>query len=233
MKDKIVKPNANPADSNIFLGDALVSEEIAMEIMRLLNEMYPESECELQFIDIFQLIISVILSAQTTDRSVNAVTPALFSRYPTACDLAGAEQMDVEDIIRVIGMYKTKSKNIIATAKIICEQYNGEVPSTYDELVKLPGVGRKTANVVLSVGFGEQRIAVDTHVFRVSNRIGLVREKDVLETEKALMDLLPEDTWSRSHHILIFHGRYCCKARRPECEKCDIADYCKYPNKTI
>ena len=115
----IIRPDS---DSNTFLGDALVSEEIAMEIMRLLNEMYPESECELQFIDIFQLIISVILSAQTTDRSVNAVTPALFSRYPTACDLACAEQMDVEDIIRVIGMYKTKSKNIIATAKIICER---------------------------------------------------------------------------------------------------------------
>lgn len=233
MKDKNIKSTVNTADINAFRGNDLVSEESAMEIMGLLDGMYPESECELHFTDIFQLIIAVILSAQTTDKSVNAVTPTLFTRYPTAYDLAGASQADVEDIIRTIGMYKTKSKNIIATAKIICEQYDGEVPNTYEELTNLPGVGRKTANVVLAVGFGEQRIAVDTHVFRVSNRIGLVREKDVLGTEKALMKLLPENTWSRSHHILIFHGRYCCKARKPECEHCDIADYCKYPHKTV
>ena len=124
-------------------------------------------------------------------------------------------------------MYRTKSKNIINLAKMLCERYNGEVPRDYDSLVALPGVGRKTANVVLSVGFGEQRIAVDTHVFRVANRIGLVKEKDVLSTELSLMKRIPENRWSKTHHSLIFHGRKCCTARNPHCENCVIFGICE------
>ena len=131
------------------------------------------------------------------------------------------------DIIKTIGMYKTKSRNIISLAKVLCDKYGGEVPGTYDELIELPGVGRKTANVVLSVGFGQQRIAVDTHVFRVTNRIGLVSEKDVLKTELALMKVLPENRWSEAHHSFIFHGRNCCSARKPKCSECVIADLCE------
>lgn len=124
-------------------------------------------------------------------------------------------------------MYKTKSRNIIQLAKQLCERFDGRVPDNYDDLVSLPGVGRKTANVVLSVGFGVQRIAVDTHVFRVTNRVGLAAEKDVLKTELALMELLPEDRWSEAHHSLIFHGRNCCSARKPECDRCVIAELCE------
>ena len=123
-------------------------------------------------------------------------------------------------------MYKTKSRNIINLSRELCEKYDGQVPDDYDSLVALPGVGRKTANVVLAVGFGRQRIAVDTHVFRVTNRIGLVKEKDVLKTELALMETLPEPRWSRAHHSFIFHGRRCCSARKPECERCCLADLC-------
>ena len=176
---------------------------------------------------VFQLLIAVVLSAQTTDKSVNVVTKKLFEKYPDAGALAAASQSDLDEIIKRIGMYKTKSKNILALSKLLMDKYDGQVPEDYDKLIELPGVGRKTANVVLAVGFGHQRIAVDTHVFRVSNRIGLVREKDVLKTELALMKALPEERWSRSHHSLIFHGRNCCHARKPDCENCVIGYICK------
>lgn len=197
------------------------------EILDKLEQQYPEAGCALEHQNVFQLLVSVVLSAQTTDKSVNLVTKELFEAYPDAHALAAARQEDVIQIIRRIGMYKTKSKNILALAKMLEEQYGGEVPEDYDSLISLPGVGRKTANVVLSVGFGHQRIAVDTHVFRVSNRIGLVQEKDVLKTELALMETLPEHRWSRSHHSLIFHGRNCCHARKPDCENCVIGYICE------
>lgn len=196
------------------------------KILDALEAEYPEAECALNHINVFQLIVAVALSAQTTDVSVNKVTPALFEAYPSAEALAAAEPEDVREYIRRIGMYKTKSKNIVAMAKRICEEYAGEVPSDYDSLISLPGVGRKTANVVLSVGFGEQRIAVDTHVFRVSNRIGLVDEKNVLKTELELMKCIPENRWSKTHHSLIFHGRNCCTARKPNCDGCCIKEWC-------
>ncbi len=197
------------------------------ELLDKLEEMYPDADCALDFGSIFQLLISVVLSAQTTDKSVNAVTPELFTRYPDAGALSLAREEDLQDIIKRIGMYKTKSKNILALSKTLESQYEGQVPEDYDKLIALPGVGRKTANVVLSVGFGQQRIAVDTHVFRVSNRIGLVHEKDVLKTELALMKVIPEERWSRTHHSLIFHGRYCCDAKKPKCEDCAISAFCK------
>lgn len=197
------------------------------EILDKLEWQYPDADCALDYDSVFHLLISVVLSAQTTDKSVNIVTKDLFAAYPDAYALAEARQEDVMEMIKRIGMYKTKSKNIIALAKMLAEQYGGEVPEDYDSLVALPGVGRKTANVVLAVGFGHQRIAVDTHVFRVSNRIGLVEEKDVLKTELALMETLPETRWSRSHHSLIFHGRNCCHARKPDCENCVIGYICE------
>lgn len=201
------------------------------EILDKLEEMYPDAECALDHSNNFELLIAVMLSAQTTDKAVNLITPDLFRRFPTAYELAIANQKELEEYIKKIGLYRNKAKNIIAMAKILDEKFNGEVPANYDDLIGLPGVGRKTANVVLSVAFNEPRIAVDTHVFRVSNRIGLAKAEDVLKTEEQLMKKLPRERWSRAHHSLIFHGRYCCKARKPECEVCNIAETCRYYQK--
>ena len=206
----------------------MVKNEDIKLILDRLEENYPDAECALVHQNVYQLIVAVALSAQTTDKSVNLITPALFEKYPTAADLAVAEVSDVEEYIRRIGMYKTKAKNIVGMAKALVEKHGGQVPEDYDALVALPGVGRKTANVVLSVGFGHQRIAVDTHVFRVANRIGLTAEKDVLKTELKLMERIPEERWSKTHHSLIFHGRQCCDARKPKCEECPINKYCDY-----
>lgn len=205
---------------------AFNNEKIA-EILELLEGAYPDADCALNFRSTYELIIAVVLSAQTTDVSVNKVTPALFEKYPNAKALASADEEDVQEIIRKIGMYKTKSKNIIRLAQKLESDFDGQVPEDYDALVSLPGVGRKTANVVRAVGFGKQAIAVDTHVFRVSNRIGLVKEKDVLKTELSLMKVIPEDRWSRTHHLLIFHGRKCCKAKNPDCAGCCLNNICK------
>ena len=197
-------------------------------ILDILEQTYPDAGCALEHIDIFELLICVVLSAQTTDKSVNKVTPALFAEYPDAAAFSQADPDDVAEYIRSIGMYRTKSKNIVNLSKALVANYDGKVPDDYDSLVSLPGVGRKTANVVLSVGFGHQRLAVDTHVFRVANRIGFVCEKDVLKTELALMEVIPENRWTRTHHSLIFHGRNCCDARKPKCTECPINQYCKY-----
>ena len=210
----------------------MVKQEDINEILDRLEMQYPDAECALHHENVFQLIVAVALSAQTTDKSVNQVTPALFRKYPDPSSLAAADVSEVEACLKRIGMYRTKAKNIIGMAKVLTAEYDGQVPEDYDALVSLPGVGRKTANVVLSVGFGEQRIAVDTHVFRVANRIGLVHEKDVLKTELALMDRIPQERWSRTHHSLIFHGRQCCDARKPDCEHCAVSEFCEYINKS-
>jgi endonuclease-3 len=204
-----------------------------IKVLDILEDTYPEAECALDHKNVFELLVCVVLSAQTTDKSVNRISPELFSKYPDAKALSEADQADVEEILHSIGMYRTKAKNIISLAKELVIRYHGIVPNTYEELVELPGVGRKTANVVLSVGFGVQRIAVDTHVFRVANRIGLVSEKDVLKTELSLMDCIPEDRWSKTHHSLIFHGRSICDARKPKCKECPIADICQWDQKNI
>lgn len=204
-----------------------MKKEKVNEILDLLEKEYPDAECALDYDSVFHLLLAVVLSAQTTDDSVNKVTPELFKKYETPKQLAQADEKEVAEIIRTIGMYRTKSKNIINLAKMLVEKYDGIVPESDEELVKLPGVGRKTANVVMAVGFGHQRIAVDTHVFRVSNRIGLVNESDVLKTELALMKTIPENRWTKTHHSLIFHGRRCCTARNPKCDECVIKDLCK------
>ena len=197
-------------------------------VMDALEKMHPEAACALDFRTHFQLLVAVMLSAQTTDVSVNKVTPVLFEKYPTAEAMSEADTLDVQEIIRTIGLYKNKAKNVVALSKMLVSEYGGKVPGDYSELVKLPGVGRKTANVVLAEGFGEARIAVDTHVFRVSNRIGLTEGKDPVDVEEQLMKRLPKDQWTRAHHLIIFRGRKVCHARKPDCEGCDIKDICLY-----
>ena len=206
----------------------MVKDKDINTILDILEKTYPDAECALQHENVYQLLIAVALSAQTKDKSVNQVTPALFARYPSPAALAAADPDEVAEYIKRIGMYKTKSKNIVGIARALENDFGGQVPDDYEALVSLPGVGRKTANVVLSVGFGQQRIAVDTHVFRVANRIGLTNEKDVLKTELALMQRIPQERWSRTHHSLIFHGRQCCEARKPKCDLCPLVEYCDY-----
>ena len=200
------------------------------ELIEIMRKIYPEAECALVHEDRFQLLIAVVLSAQTTDKSVNQVTPALFGRYPDAAALASAQAEDLEEILKRIGMYRTKAKNIIALSKMLMEKHGGQVPGDYDLLTELPGVGRKTANVVLSVGFGEPRIAVDTHVFRLANRIGITAEKNVLDTELSLMKAIPREHWIMMHHALIWHGRQVCSARNPKCSECAIESLCRKNN---
>ena len=206
----------------------LIRDDQIKEVLDALERMHPEAMCALDHGSEFELLVAVVLSAQTTDVSVNKVTPALFGRYPDPEALAAASQDDVIEIIKTIGLYKTKSANIIKLAAKLKEDFGGRVPDSFEELVSLPGVGRKTANVVMAEAFGKPAIAVDTHVFRVANRIGLTDEKDVNATEDSLKQRLPENTWVRAHHLLIFHGRKVCHARRPDCENCGISGICLY-----
>ena len=205
-----------------------LKENEIQEALALLEEMHPEAACALDHRSRFELIVAVVLSAQTTDVSVNKVTPALFERYPDAHALAAADPDDVSEIIHTIGLYKNKSVNIVKLAAKICDDFGGEVPGSFDELVSLPGVGRKTANVVLAEAFGVPAIAVDTHVIRVSKRIGIANAKDVEKTEEQLRKRIPEEQWIRSHHLLIFHGRKICHARKPDCDACILSQICLY-----
>lgn len=203
-------------------------------ILKHLEEMFPNAHGELNHKNNFELLVAVVLSAQTTDRAVNIVTQELFSVYPTPEALASAKLEDVMEIINSIGLYRNKSKNIINLSKKLVEEYNSEVPNTLEDLMKLPGVGRKTANVVLSIAFNIPRIAVDTHVERVSKRLGLVDiDASVLEVEKTLMSLFPKDRWTKLHHQLIFFGRYHCLARKPKCKECPLISICQFQNKNL
>lgn len=203
-----------------------LTKSTCLEVVRLLNEMYPEAKAELDFNNPFELLVATVLSAQCTDVRVNEVTKVLFAQAPTVEALNQMPLASLETIIKSCGLYNTKAKNLKETARLILETYEGEVPKTIEELVKLPGVGRKTANVVVSNAFGIPAIAVDTHVFRVSNRIGLVHEINVEDTEDALMKVVPRDQWTKTHHTIIFHGRRVCKARKPDCEHCRLAEIC-------
>ena len=204
--------------------------ERAVEVCERLNRRYGPVECFLDHENPFRLLIAVLLSAQTTDAQVNKVTPKLFAQWPTPEDMAGASVADVADTIKSLGFYKSKAKHAVEAAQMIVADYGGEVPADMKELVKLPGVGRKTANVVMSCAFGEDAIAVDTHVFRVTNRLGLADAPDVLKTEHQLMQAVPKDQWSRAHHWLIYHGRRVCAARKPACETCTLRAWCDYAN---
>ncbi len=204
-----------------------LSKEKRMKVCELLAEEYPEAKCALDYDTEYHLLVAVMLSAQTTDVSVNKVTPKLFEMASDAYAMCSLSQEELENVIHQIGLYRNKAKNILAMSRVLCREYEGQVPGDYDKLIALPGVGRKTANVVLAEAFGQDRIAVDTHVFRLSNRIGLTEEKDVLKTEEALMRVLPKNIWVLMHHALIFHGRKCCSAKNPDCEGCCISEYCK------
>ena len=191
-----------------------------------------DAKSELSFKNHFELLISVILSAQSTDKTVNMVTDKLFSQSPTPEIILLLGQKRLLEIIRPVGLSPTKSKNIIATCKILLEKHKGVVPQNREELEALPGVGRKTANVVLNEGFGQTTIAVDTHVFRVSNRTGLVTAKNVLDTEKELLQITPKKWAVKAHSYLILHGRYVCKAKKFNCQQCVIISECEYPDKS-
>ena len=208
--------------------EKVLSKEEMDEVIGILLKTYPDATVELEHSSTFELLIATILSAQCTDVRVNKITRELFKDYNTPEDFIQLTEEELGEKIKSCGFYRVKSKNILATSRIILEEFNGGVPSTMEELITLPGVGRKTANVVLSNAFGVPAIAVDTHVFRVSNRIGLACSKNVLDTEKDLMNNIEKNMWSKAHHLLIFHGRRICKARKPLCEKCPVKDYCLY-----
>ncbi|MEQ8156208.1 MAG: endonuclease III [Clostridiaceae bacterium] len=197
-------------------------------ILKLLTEEYPDAQCELNHDSPFQLLVATILSAQTTDKKVNEVTKDLFREYPDLNSFLLLSNEELENRIRQIGLYRNKAKNIYLMCRQLKENFGGEVPKTMEGITSLAGAGRKTANVVLSNAFGVPAIAVDTHVFRVSNRIGLADASNVEKTEGQLMKELPQDMWTHTHHLLIFHGRRCCFARKPDCERCVINDYCKF-----
>ncbi len=205
-------------------------EEWDREVLRILSETYPDAKPELDFSNPFELLIATILSAQCTDKQVNKCTPALFRDHPNAASMAEMTPDELSAYIKPCGFFNTKAKNIIAACKELAEKYGGEVPADRDALEALPGVGRKTANVVLSNAFGVPAIAVDTHVFRVSNRLGLAEAKTVEQTEIQLMQHIPMDSWSIAHHYLIFHGRRICSAKKPNCECCTLRELCKTYN---
>ncbi|AST07022.1 MULTISPECIES: endonuclease III [Anoxybacillus] len=196
--------------------------------------MFPNAHCELVHRNPFELLIAVVLSAQCTDALVNKVTKQLFEKYKTPEDYVSVPLEELQQDIRSIGLYRNKAKNIQQLCRILIEQYSGEVPKNRDELMKLPGVGRKTANVVVSVAFGVPAIAVDTHVERVSKRLGICRWKDsVLEVEETLMKKIPKEEWSVTHHRLIFFGRYHCKAQSPKCDVCPLLHLCREGKKRM
>ena len=206
-----------------------VSREVAEQELAILERTYPHAVTALEYTNPFELLIAVILSAQCTDARVNMTTPTLFAKYPTPEKLAAANPNDVEQIIKSCGFFRMKAQNIINASKGLLENHGGEVPRDRDALEALPGVGRKTASVVMSVAFEEAAIAVDTHVFRVSHRLGLTLGKTPLDVERDLMELVPKPQWRHAHHWLILHGREICKAPTPLCGKCPVNQICPTP----
>jgi endonuclease-3 len=202
------------------------------EAFRRFQSVDPAPKGELQHVNPFTLLVAVVLSAQATDAGVNKATPALFKAADTPEKMAALGEVKVRNLIKTIGLYRTKAKNVIGLSKMLIANHGGQVPRTREELEALPGVGRKTANVVLNMAFGEPTMAVDTHIFRIGNRTGLAPGKDPFEVEQKLVEVIPHKYMMHAHHWLILHGRYVCVARRPLCEKCIIADLCKWPGKT-
>ncbi|MGL5978028.1 MAG: endonuclease III [Erysipelotrichaceae bacterium] len=199
------------------------------EILAWMEELFPNAECELVHHDAFTLLVAVALSAQTTDAGVNKVTPALFAAYPTPHALQDAKLSDVESYLKTIGLYRSKAANIIALSKRLVEVYDGEVPERMQDLITLPGVGRKTASVVRSVWFDIPSVPVDTHVERVSKRLKIAKESDdVLAVERKFKRKIPRDKWNKTHHLFIFFGRYYCTARNPKCQHCKLQQQCRY-----
>ncbi|MGE0003215.1 MAG: endonuclease III [Candidatus Izemoplasmatales bacterium] len=204
--------------------------ERAWRVIKELNHMFPDAACELRYQSDVELMVAIILSAQTTDQSVNAATPALFARYRNLEDFAGANPLELQEFIRHLGLFKTKANNIILMAQRVFQEYHGVFPKDHDSLMTLPGVGRKTANVFLAEYYHIPAIAVDTHVHRVSYRLGLSMKTDSpIQVEAKLMKLFPQEEWIGMHHKMIHFGRYFCKAKKPSCERCPMQDICTTP----
>jgi endonuclease-3 len=214
-----------------FDGGAMPADDIATAFRRF-KQAAPAPKTELHYRDPYTLLVAVVLSAQATDAGVNKATPALFARADTPAKMAALGEAKIRDMIKTIGLFRTKAKNVAALSQILVEQHGGKVPHTREELEALPGVGRKTANVVLNVAFGEPTIAVDTHIFRVANRTGMAKGDDVRAVEDGLEANVPSRYLIHAHHWLILHGRYICVARKPRCPECLIADLCRFPDKT-
>lgn len=209
------------------------SQDEIREIFRRFSIQRPEPKGELEHVNPFTLVVAVALSAQATDAGVNKATRALFTVAETPEKMLALGEDKVRDYIKTIGLYRNKAKNVIALSQKLIDEFGGEVPRTREQLVTLPGVGRKTANVVMSMAFGEPTLAVDTHVLRIGNRLGIAPGRTPDEVEQAFLRIIPEDYLYHAHHWLILHGRYCCKARKPECDRCVIADICKSKEKTV
>ena len=211
---------------------ALMKQAVIPEFFARLKKAIPEPETELEYDNVYQLLVAVVLSAQATDAGVNKATEPLFEKIKTPAQMVALGEKRLIDHIKSIGLYRMKAKNVIALSRLLIERHGGEVPHTHEELQALPGVGRKTANVVMNVAFGEATIAVDTHIFRVGNRTGLAPGKNPLEVELKLLKRVPEEYRLHAHHWLILHGRYVCVARKPQCWQCAVAPYCDYKPKT-
>ena len=212
----------------------MLSKTKTIEAVQTMGDLFPDAHCELIHRNAFELLIATILSAQATDVGVNKVTPKLFERFPTPAHLAAAREEAVIECIQSIGLYRSKAKNIRLCAQQLMERFNGEVPKTREELVSLAGVGRKTANVVMSVAFNIPAFAVDTHVERISKRLQICRQKDtVLEVEETLCRKIPKELWSRAHHWMIFFGRYHCVARKPKCHECPLLEMCAFGQREV
>lgn len=232
-KPQVVGPSARPPRKSA--PRRISKSELgpyALEVLACLKREYPDAHTELDYQTPLQLLVATILSAQCTDKRVNMVTPVLFNTFPTAASLADAPPEQLEEIIRSTGFFRNKTKSLIGLGKALVERHNGEVPDSMEELVKLPGVGRKTANVVLGNAFGKNvGVVVDTHVARLSHRLGFTKKTDPVKIEQDLMRLFPREDWALLAHLLIFHGRRVCEARRPKCEICVLNDIC--PSSTV
>ena len=215
-------------------GKRMLSKTKTIEAVQTMGDLFPDAHCELNHRNAFELLIATILSAQATDVGVNKVTPKLFERFPTPAHLAAASEEAVIECIQSLGLYRSKAKNIRLCAQQLLERFNGEVPHTREELVSLAGVGRKTANVVMSVAFNIPAFAVDTHVERISKRLQICRQKDTgLEVEETLCRKIPKELWSRAHHWMIFFGRYHCVARKPKCHECPLLEMCAFGQREV
>lgn len=209
-------------------------EERYRLVLDYFRSQMPEVSTELHYSNVFQLLVAVILSAQCTDRRVNQVTPALFQQFPDAQSMASAEETEVLELVKSVSYPNSKAHHLVLMARMLCEEYGGEVPDNMDALLRLPGVGRKTANVIQSVAFGQATMAVDTHVYRVSHRLGLVSQRDntPLKVERVLMQHIPAGDIPRAHHWLLLHGRYVCTSRKPHCERCPLSSMCQFLKKS-
>ena len=204
-----------------------------LELVSLLKELIPDLKCELEYKTIYQLLVAVVLSAQCTDKRVNTVTPVLFAKYPDAISMSSADVKDIEEIIRPCGTYRIKAKNLILLSQKLVSDFGGKVPKTIDELITLAGVGRKTASVVLAEGYKIPAFPVDTHVLRVTNRLGLVKSNDPLVVEKQMKALFPKELWIDLHYLLVLFGRYHCKAIGYRCGGCTVKHLCQYKSKNL